>query len=191
MSITERATTDAKETNAKPSPVSAPPGDWVVSTKEIASWIGVTRQVIDDLSDRGAITRSARDRWPLKQTVRAAFAHYRATAAGRGPDNTGELVSQRARLARAQSEALERKNAHDAGKLLDIDEVIQHLGVCNRQVVSHLLALPSTHAVALATCNEPREVHVLLTRLLREALENLCSEFDVRRQSERQAQGRS
>ncbi len=161
----------------------APPSDWVVSTEELADWIGISKQSISDLSDRGAITRCARDTWPLKQTIRAAFGHYRAAAAGRSPDNTAELVSQRARLARAQSEAIERKNAHDAGKLIDIDEVIAHVSQCNRQVVAHILAFPSTHAVEIAGCQGPREVNVLLTRLLREALDGLSEKLGSERKS--------
>ena len=50
--------------------------------------------------------------------------------------------------------------------------------------MSHLLSLPIAHAVELAACSEPRELQVLLDRLIRDALEHLATEGAMLRAAE-------
>ena len=189
MSTIEHTTAEAKRRHAIA--LSAPIApDTVVTTRELASWLGLSNQAITVLADRGIITRIAHGEWPLKATMLAIVRHYRAVASGRGNGENGALGAARARLAAAQAEKVERENSAARGELAPVAEIISHLQVCNRMVVSRILGIGPQHAPEIAACREAREVQVLLDRLLREALEGLCQEIDVSRAAEAEARKR-
>ncbi len=87
----------------------------------------------------------------------------------------------------AKAEEAERENANARGELVPLRDVIERVTAKNRMVVQHLMAIPSQCAVELASCDGPREVHALLTRLLREALDGLVEKLEEQRRADAQA----
>ena len=161
-----------------------------VETRELAALFGVTAKAIAEMEKRGVIHKSAYGLYPLRETITAAFGHLREVAAGRGggdPANAGALVDARARLARELADKAAMENARMRGEFAPVAEVCALLSSCNRAVVSHLMSFPSAHAVELAACTEPREVQVLLDRLIRDALEHLATEGAMLRAAEAEA----
>src|SRR5271157_5512841 len=85
---------------------------------ELAALFGVTRRTISDLARRGVIARRGRG-FDRDDSVRRYIAHLREIKAGRGQAAGGvAAVSARARLAAAQAEAQELKNAVAKGALV-------------------------------------------------------------------------
>ena len=87
-----------------------------VSGPELAELLGVTPRRIQQLEAEGRVERVGRGRYALATSVRGVVAQLSAAAAGRGE---ASLASARARLAEARAVQEERRNALDAGTLID------------------------------------------------------------------------
>lgn len=162
-------------------------GDKIVSTIELSAWLGITGHAIADLANRGVISWSSRGRWPLRATNFAVLDHYRQIAAGRSGEAEGALGAARARLAVAKAEEAERQNALARAEFAPVDDMVEFISGANRMVVQRILAIPAEHAPALVACSTPAELAGKLTKLLREALDELSSEFAVRCRAEAHA----
>ena len=89
-----------------------------LGVNELAAVFGVTRRTISDLSRRGVIARRGRG-FDQDESTRRYCAHLREIKAGRGQAaGAVAAVSSRARLAAAQAEAVELKNAVAEGALI-------------------------------------------------------------------------
>lgn len=99
---------------------------------------------IRDLAARGVVERDARGRYPLEASIARYCNHLREMAAGRsGDDGSRSLVSERARLAKAQADEREAKLAAMRGELLPAGEVLEEWSSIMCQVRAGMLAVPS------------------------------------------------
>lgn len=115
------------------------------------TFVGVSQQAVSDLVQRGVLRADA----TAREWLMAYLEHLRQVAAGRAPD--GELSTERARVARATAEKLERQNAVARGEYAPLgvlELVLSHLA---RQIATRLDALvpqikrrhPEVHARVL------------------------------------------
>lgn len=88
--------------------------DQSISQAEFAALVGVSEGAVSDWLRQGKLQRGANGRaW-----VQAYCGHLREQAAGRDP--SGQLTSQRARLAREQADRLAMENAKQRGELVPV-----------------------------------------------------------------------
>ena len=97
--------------------------------------VGISQQAVSDLISRGVL----RDGDTPRTWLVAYCEHLRQVAAGRDPD--GELSTERARVARATAEKLERQNAVARGEFAPVAVLELVLGDVARQVATRLDAL--------------------------------------------------
>lgn len=97
--------------------------------------VGITQQAVSDLISRGVL----RDGDTPRTWLVAYCEHLRQVAAGRDPD--GELSTERARVARATAEKLERQNSVARGEFAPVAVLELVLGDIARQVATRLDAL--------------------------------------------------
>ena len=97
----------------------------MASQKEVARHLSLSQQAVSQLVASGVIPApTGRGTMDLDQCRVAYITHLREIAAGRsaGDPEAPNLVLERARLARAQADAQERKNLEADEQLIDMDE---------------------------------------------------------------------
>lgn len=120
-----------------------------VPSAELAQVLGVTPRTVTDLARRGLVVRDGR-RYALGPSVARYCAHLRDLATGRGgEDAIGSATAHRVRLAKAQADLAETKNAALLRALVPADEVEAEWSGILRTVRAGLLAVPSRCASRL------------------------------------------
>jgi len=142
-----------------------------VTAKVLGSWLNCTTKSIRELAERGVVERSGRGRYPLKDSVRRYADYMRKVVTGRGE---GTAAAERARLARAQAEAVEQKNARLAGTLVDADAVQREWNTILAGVRARLLAVPAR--VQQLAPHLMRSDLDAIDHEIREALEELATD---------------
>lgn len=105
--------------------------------------LGISPAALTELKRKGIARHLGRDAWDLS-TVTNYCAHLRGTASGRGGEKeVVNLTAERARLARAQAEGAELKNAVSRRELVAAAEVGREWGIILGDLRAELLALPS------------------------------------------------
>ncbi len=127
--------------------------------------------MLTELKNRGIAVHLSKNSYDLAATVRAYVQHLRGTASGRGgEEHVLTLTGERARLSRAQAEAVEMKNAVARAELVPAADVERAWGDVLRQVRARILAVPSRLRQSLTLA--PADVE-LIDRELRAALMEL------------------
>ena len=128
---------------------SANPWPATVSAAQLGHLLGLSPRRLRELAELGVLPRTPRGRYPI-EAVAAYASHLREVAAGRAAEvrdgNGGEvldLATERARLAKAQREAVELRMARDRGDLVDAAAV--KIGFANQVTAARnrLLGVPS------------------------------------------------
>ncbi len=115
-----------------------------VSGADMCALLGITPPMLTELKKRGIARHVGRDAWDLEATVNAYVTHLRGVASGRGGEaQVLALTAERARLAKAQADAQELKNAQARGELIRADEAERAWSEFLRQLRARLLALPA------------------------------------------------
>lgn len=90
----------------------------MATAAEIAAHLDLSERSVRDLKKRAILPGAGRGDMNPDACRLAYIRHLRSSAAGRGGAGPGSLEVERARLAAAQAEAVERKNAHDRGDII-------------------------------------------------------------------------
>jgi phage terminase Nu1 subunit (DNA packaging protein) len=110
---------------------------------DLAALLGVSVQTIRDLARRGIIVRTGRT-FALEEAIPSYCAHLRKLATGRGGEQTiNSAATDRGRLAKAQADSVEIKNARLRGELVDAHEVDIRWASMVRAARSGVMAMPS------------------------------------------------
>jgi terminase small subunit / prophage DNA-packing protein len=121
----------------------------VATAVDLARLWGITRQAVNALARRGIITRKGRGFDRDESTLRYC-AHLRELATGRGGEAAiTSATAERARLAKAQADSQELKNAALRGAVLDAGAVEREWADILRTVRAGMLAVPSRAAQRL------------------------------------------
>ena len=88
-----------------------------VTAEALAHLFGVSAKTVRALAGRGTIAKAGRNLFTLDESVQNYCAHLRGLAHGRKEGDTAP--TERARLAAAQADAVELKNARARGALVD------------------------------------------------------------------------
>lgn len=147
-----------------------------IAASVLADLFGVSGRTITDLASRGIIVRSGKG-YALTESVKSYCAHLRRLATGRGGE--ADIVSataQRGRLAMAQAEHVELKNAIARRDLVPAGEVEAEWSGILRTVRAGMLAAPSRvqqrlpHLSAHDVAEIDTEIRQVLGELGEEAL---------------------
>lgn len=145
----------------------------LVTTTELAEFLGTTPARISALATAGILPRDDLKRFPLAPATRAYIAHVRAKPSTSTLAANPELNREKVRLARANAEKAEAANARARGELAALSDVEREWAGILRDVRAALLALPSRAAARLGHLT-PQEV-AILDREVRAVLEELAS----------------
>jgi phage terminase Nu1 subunit (DNA packaging protein) len=145
--------------------------DKTATVIELARLWGVTRQAVAGLARQGVIARHGRN-FLREDSTQRYCAHLRKLATGRGGESAiASATSERARLTKAQADAVELKNATLRGDMLPAADVEAEWSSILRSVRASMLAVPSRCASRLPhltkhdTAEIDREVRAALTEL--------------------------
>lgn len=133
----------------------------------LAQIIGVTRQAVADMEQRGVIARSKQT---LHEALLAYLEHLRTVAAGRG----GSLVDARTRLTEEQTEAARMKNAHLRGELAHIHLLSETVSRAAKRICDKLDAIPAE--IRRRGDDVPEAVLDLVTDTIAKARHDIASE---------------
>lgn len=142
-----------------------------VSGADMCELLGISPAMLTELKRRGIARHVGRDAWDLEATVNAYVTHLRGIASGRGGEaHVLELTAERARLAKAQADAQELRNAQAHGELIRAEDAEREWFDLLRQLRARLLAIPARLRSDGAL---DREASAALDRALRDALAEL------------------
>lgn len=146
-----------------------------ITTAELAKLLGVSEQAVRDHASRDVIPKLAKNRYERDAAVPAYCAHLREVAAGRqGEDpDAPDLTDERARLAKAQADAQEMKNAQMRGELLPREDVDAAVAAAFARVRARLIGIPAKVAPVVVTMESPAEAQAAVRDAVYEALREL------------------
>jgi phage terminase Nu1 subunit (DNA packaging protein) len=129
-----------------------------------------------DLVDSEVIARQPPGQYDLKAVRESYIPHMQKLAAGRGADHGAALSTQRARLATAQAQAAEMKNAAFCGDLVSLSAVGKVWDRELSNVRERFLSMPGTQADLLTpfTPKDRAEIHNILRDVIYEALNDVA-----------------
>jgi hypothetical protein len=144
---------------------------------EAANHIFISPSRFRDLVGAGTITRMPAGRYVLDKVRQEYCLNAQKIMAGRAADGGASLSAQRARLAMAQAEGAELKNAVSRGDFIALREVETALGALFGTIRENVLGLPGKLADALAprTAKDRVAIHEIMRRECRELLTGLSS----------------
>lgn len=147
---------------------------------EAAEHLCMSPQRIQQLQAEGVLRRYGRRAVDMGEVRRAYIEHLRAVAAGRMTNGEGaalNLEKERARLAKAQADERELKNAQLRGELIPAAEVVAGWQAAIGRARSLLLGLPPAAAEELCVlaADGPGKVRERLADMIAEALTELAN----------------
>jgi phage terminase Nu1 subunit (DNA packaging protein) len=113
-----------------------------VSAEILARHCGLSSTVVASFARRGVMVRAGRKGFDLEASVRAYCQHMREAVAAQGRPAQSGTGKERARLAKAQADAIELKNARARGTLLDAGEVEREWTGILRTVRAGVMQIP-------------------------------------------------
>lgn len=148
----------------------------LLNTEQMAALLDLSPQRLRELTRRGAVPRAGHGRYLVAEVVPAYCRHLREAAAGRASSGAGtlDLVQERAALARAQREKLEREARQASRELVDVAEVKAAWFRLTRVARDKLLGVPTRIAPLLGP--DAGRAFDVMTAELRQTLEELASE---------------
>lgn len=152
-----------------------PVPDHLVTSAELADWLGLSSGRINQLARDGILPREALPLrgwgFPLKAAVRAYAEHTRSAAARRAADP--DLAAEKLRLTKANADRAEQAAARDRGDLLDATEVARAWTATLADLRAALLAIPERVSARLGL---DRAAATALDGELRAALEVIADD---------------
>ena len=119
----------------------------MVTAEALAHLFGVSAKTIRALARRGIVVKAGRNLFTLADSVQHYCGHLRDLAHGRKDGDAAP--TERARLAAAQADAIELKNARARGALVDSEAVTREWeGIC-RTLRIGMLRVPKRAAARL------------------------------------------
>jgi phage terminase Nu1 subunit (DNA packaging protein) len=141
------------------------------SQEQFAKMVGITQPAVSQLIRKGVLTRGAN----IVVWMRQYCENLRKQAAGwQSQDGQLDLIAERARLAKRQSEKLEMENEERRKELLPRAAIGEQFGYLVATIRTKLLALPNRFR-SLSPQLSVKQVDVL-DRLVREILTELSNE---------------
>jgi phage terminase Nu1 subunit (DNA packaging protein) len=141
-----------------------------VTAEALAHLFGVSAKTVRVLARRGVVAKAARNLFTLDESIRSYCGHLRELA--HSHKTTDTAPTERARLAAAQADSIELKNARARGALVDSEAVAREWeGIC-RTLRAGMIRVPRRagarlpHLTALDVRAIDDEVRAVLAELV-------------------------
>lgn len=141
---------------------------------DIQLLLGVSKSEVKRLVDEAIIKKDLRGTYDLLHSLKG-YIGYLQVRSGGTKGVSADYHEERSRLTRAQADKAEFEASVMAGKLVDVDQLIQAWESMLSSMRAKLLALPSKMAPVLADEDVPGVVQGIIDDYMREALEELAS----------------
>ena len=149
----------------------------MATNDEVASHLGISPTRVSELKSAGILPEARRRANDLNTCREVYLEHLREVAAGRMAKDGGgvDLVTERARLARAQAEKCERQNAIAEGKFLEVAVVHRLVTGSFARVRAKMLSLAGKLAPLLAPAMTEAKAQGMLKDDIYAALNELAT----------------
>lgn len=154
-------------------PTVAPAIPVTMTESEIGAFLGLATSSVRTKTRDGILVRSARGRFDVSESLRRYLDQLRSQAARAGRPVADDLKEEKLRLATAQADSIELKNAVSRGEMVKASDVEREWVGILRDVRSTLLAVPSRVGAKLPHLT-PHDVAELGTEI-QSALEALAN----------------
>jgi phage terminase Nu1 subunit (DNA packaging protein) len=138
----------------------------------LAGLLGITTRRLGQLHEEGIAVKVDRGLYDAAATVQAMLAHAGGKAAGKAVEL--DFDRERARLAAAQADGHELKNAVTRGELVPVEDVEREWGDVLRKVRASMLAVTSRVRQRISGMDTAQAA--ILDREIRDALEALSDD---------------
>lgn len=145
------------------------PGD--IGIEQFAELIGMSQRGAEALVEREVIQRTQRGMVDLRAAMKAYSAHMREKAGGRKDETPSVLTDERARLARANADAAELKNAITRKNYIPAADAERLWSDTLRKIKSSIMSVPSRLRQQLPAMTAAESQ--IIDRELRESLREL------------------
>jgi phage terminase Nu1 subunit (DNA packaging protein) len=142
----------------------------------IAKLLMLTERRVQQLVKEGHIPRAERGSYELVPVVQA-YIRYLRDRGGSDNADAADLPAERARLAKAQADAQEMKNAVTRAELVPASQVVRAVSAVIGACRARLLGIPARAAPQVVGLESRAEVRDVLAAMVREA----CQELSQRR----------
>lgn len=155
--------------------VASPPLPDGATAGQIARAAGVTERVILGRKADGRLPVRDDGSIDLSAIIKAGIAALAVEAKGDGDGDTLALTAERARLAKAQADQIEMKNAVTRGDLIPRPDVVLGMQTAFAHCRAKLLAIPAKAAPELVNISSPATVRDRLRDVMHDALAELAA----------------
>ncbi len=145
-----------------------------ISSKELASVIGVTQRQVQLLAGKGILPQLGRDKFALGPCVQAHTAYKVAQVEERLTGEDQSYAEARRRKVLEEARALEDARKVREGRLVEIDNVVGFGVSVFTMAKNAFVRVPSKLAMQLARCREAAECEVLLRKEIYGILDRLA-----------------
>lgn len=149
----------------------------------IAKLLDLTPRRVQQLASDGYIPRASRGKYKLVPAVQGYIRYLRACANSEA--TSADYERERARLTKMKADAAELENARLAGKLVDVDAVIDGVQQANARVRNQLLSLPQRLAPEAAPETNVNAVQEIAQGIVSDILAELSDPNGVCREAEK------
>jgi phage terminase Nu1 subunit (DNA packaging protein) len=139
---------------------------------EAAQHIDLGQRRFFELLDDGVIERKVKEGYALDEVRTAYIRHLRHVAAGRGSDGGIDLSSERAQLARQQTESVSLRNAIARGEFASVEDMGRQVETEYGIVRERFLTMPGKISTGLAM-RTAEEIDAVLREEIADALNEL------------------
>jgi phage terminase Nu1 subunit (DNA packaging protein) len=159
------------------------PAETSVPSGTLAKLFNITDVRIQQLAKLGIVTKAARGRYELWQSIRGYIKYLQERAAGksigRGDGDESSYEVQRTRVYRNRADILESQSQAIRGELHDAACIAEVMGEGLANIRAKLLAIPTTAGPRVADETDANKCAALIETLLHEAMAE-CSKYNGR-----------
>lgn len=158
--------------------------DMTLSTTALADLLGLTVQRVGQLQAAGVLVKTGRGQYALAPSIRGYVAFLRGSDETKGLD----YKTERTRLVRLQADTMQLELDKARGTMASIEDMVKPFGDACAVVRNHILALPSRYSPQLVGL-ETKQINKILTQGVREILDNLTTDMDMRAKADEAGKG--
>ena len=158
------------------------PAETSVPSGTLAKLFNITDVRIQQLAKLGIVTKAARGRYELWQSIRGYVRYLQDRAAGKGMGGDSDESNyevQRTRVYRNRADILEAQSQAIRGELHDAACIAEVMGEGLANLRAKMLAIPTTAGPRVADESDPNKCAAMIETLIHEALME-CSKYNGR-----------
>lgn len=143
----------------------------IVSLQELADFLLLTKQRVNQLETEGVVIRTGRGEYELKASVQGYIQSLKGQAFG----DAGELRDHKIRKLKAEADKAEAEAAEKTGDLINKNLALVAWGEAVQMMKTNMLGLPSKLAQLTRTARSDAEATEILEKGIKKALSAIAN----------------